>query len=85
MNFNKVLVLSPHPDDGKLGAGGTIAKFVEEGKDVYYIAFSTGEISIPNRFAKDVMKAECQNSTGQLSIPPDNLTMLDKGIKACKS
>lgn len=52
MNFNKVLALNPHPDDGELGAGGTIAKFVEEGKDVYYIAFSTCEISIPNGFAK---------------------------------
>lgn len=81
MNFNKVLVLSPHPDDGELGAGGTIARFVEEGREVYYIAFSTCEVSIPNGFAKDVMKVECQKSTGQLGIPPDNLTMLDYEVR----
>ena len=28
----KVLVLAPHTDDGELGCGGTIARFVEEGR-----------------------------------------------------
>ncbi len=35
-----ILVLSPHTDDGELGAGGTIARFLEEGSDVHYVAFS---------------------------------------------
>ena len=30
----KILVLSPHPDDAELGAGGTIARFIEEVKEV---------------------------------------------------
>ena len=47
MNNNRVLVLSPHTDDGELGAGGTIARFLDEGKDVYYIAFSGCETSVP--------------------------------------
>jgi len=34
------MVLAPHTDDGELGCGGTIAKFVKEGKEVHYIAFS---------------------------------------------
>ena len=34
------LVLSPHVDDGELGAGGTIARLIEEGQDVWYMAFS---------------------------------------------
>ena len=38
--MNKVLVLSPHPDDGILGAGGTISRFIEEGKEVWYVIFS---------------------------------------------
>lgn len=81
MDFNRLLVLSPHPDDGELGAGGTIARFVEEGKKVYYIAFSTCEIAIPSGFAKDVMKVECRNSTGLLGIPLDNLTMLEYEVR----
>ena len=38
--FNRVLVLAPHTDDGELGAGATIAKLIEHGADVRYVAFS---------------------------------------------
>ena len=27
--FERILVLSPHTDDGELGCGGSIARFVE--------------------------------------------------------
>jgi LmbE family N-acetylglucosaminyl deacetylase len=40
MRFKKVFVLSPHTDDGELGCGGTISKFIEDGVEVHYIAFS---------------------------------------------
>lgn len=36
----KILVLSPHTDDEVLGAGGTIARFVEEGHHVSCVAFT---------------------------------------------
>jgi len=36
----KVLVLSPHTDDGELGCGATMAKLVEEGNEVFCLAFS---------------------------------------------
>lgn len=36
----KVLILSPHTDDGELGAGGTIARFVEEGHEVHNVVLS---------------------------------------------
>ena len=37
--YKNVYVLAPHTDDGKLGAGGTIAKLVELGANIYYFAF----------------------------------------------
>ena len=39
--FKNVFVLSPHTDDGELGAGGTISKLNELGANIYYFAFST--------------------------------------------
>ncbi len=33
--FNKTLVLAPHIDDGEIGCGGSIAKFIEEGEKVF--------------------------------------------------
>ena len=35
-----VLVLSPHPDDAELYAGGTIAKLKRQGSDLYWVSFS---------------------------------------------
>jgi len=40
-----VVVLSPHTDDAEIGAGGSIARFVEEGHSVLIYAFSTGHPS----------------------------------------
>jgi N-acetylglucosamine malate deacetylase 1 len=37
-----VVVLAPHTDDEALGCGGTIAKLIERGYDVYVYAFSIG-------------------------------------------
>lgn len=37
----KILVLSPHTDDEVLGAGGSIARWVEEGNTVSCFAFTT--------------------------------------------
>lgn len=39
-NYMKILCLSPHTDDSELGCGGTIARLIEEGHDVKYVAFS---------------------------------------------
>ncbi|OLS21590.1 MAG: Diacetylchitobiose deacetylase [Candidatus Heimdallarchaeota archaeon LC_2] len=59
----RVLVLAPHTDDGELGAGGTIARLVEEGHDVYYYAFSSADKSVvelgfePGTLVKELLKA----------------------------
>ena len=52
--FKNVYVLSPHTDDGELGAGGTVSRLVESGANVYYFAFSTAEKSVPKEFAKKI-------------------------------
>jgi len=73
LNFNKILVLSPHTDDGELGAGGTIARFINEGKEVYYFVFSICESSVPKELPKDILKTECLNSLKVLSILPERI------------
>jgi len=42
-----ILFCAAHPDDGVLGAGGTIAKLAKEGKKVVVVVFSYGEGSDP--------------------------------------
>lgn len=72
-DFKKVLVLGPHTDDGEFGCGGTIAKFIEEGKDVYYATFSCAEESVPEGLPKDILLTEVKASSKVLGIKPDHL------------
>jgi LmbE family N-acetylglucosaminyl deacetylase len=43
----RVLVMSPHTDDAELGCGGTMARWMEEGAELFTAAFSTAELSLP--------------------------------------
>jgi len=79
--FNQILVLSPHTDDGEIGAGGTIARFVEEGKEIYYVAFSSCEASVPKGFPEDVLKIECKKATNILGIKPENVILLEYEVR----
>ncbi len=75
------MVLSPHTDDGELGAGGTISQYVIEGYCTYYIAFSICEKSIPENFPSDILKNECLMATHELGIPGDNVIFYDYDVR----
>ena len=48
--YNKILIISPHTDDGELGCGGTISRFCEQGTAAYYVALSDWQNAIPEGF-----------------------------------
>lgn len=79
--FKTVYVLAPHTDDGELGAGGTISKLIESGADVYYIAFSTAETSVPDGFPKDILKTEVINATTKLGIKKENVIIYNYEVR----
>jgi LmbE family N-acetylglucosaminyl deacetylase len=81
MEFNNILVLAPHTDDGELGLGGTIRYFIENGKNVVYVAFSTAENSVPNGFPKDILKKEVKSATKKLGIKPENLIIYNYEVR----
>lgn len=70
---NVSLFLAPHTDDCELGCGGTIAKFVEEGKTVHVAAFSIAEDSVPHGFARDELQKEFAAAMKVLGVPEENL------------
>ncbi len=71
--FSKILIIAPHTDDGELGCGGAIARFIEEGKEVYYAAFSVAEKSVPEGFPKNELEIEVKRAMKVLGVPADNL------------
>ena len=79
--FKNVYVLAPHTDDGELGAGGTIAKLIELGANIFYFAFSTAADSVPEGFPKDILKIEVLNATKKLGIPSKNVIIYDYQVR----
>ena len=79
--LQKVLILAPHTDDGEFGCGGSIARFIREGKDVYYAAFSTAEESVPDPWPKDILKTEVREATKRLGIGEDKLFIFNYEVR----
>ncbi len=81
MSGDRVLVLAPHTDDGEFGCGGTIARFVREGQEVHYVAFSAAEKSVPAEFPSDVLRSELLGATAKLGIPEKHVRCLDFEVR----
>ena len=79
--FTRLLILSPHTDDGELSAGGTIAKAIDADKEVFYIAFSICEKSLPECDSHGVLKKECLAALQDLGIPHSNTRFLDFDVR----
>jgi N-acetylglucosamine malate deacetylase 1 len=77
----RILVLAPHTDDGEFGCGASIARFLAEGHEVYYVAFSAAEKSVSGDLPRDILRQEVAGATGVLGIPPKNLRVLDFEVR----
>lgn len=64
----KVLVIAPHPDDEIIGVGGTIAKRVKAGDEVYVCVVTKGQEPM---FKKDFIekgRRECREADAKLGV-----------------
>jgi LmbE family N-acetylglucosaminyl deacetylase len=79
--WKRALVLAPHTDDGEFGCGGTMARLVEGGAEVRYVAFSIATRSLPEGFAPDTLAREVREATAELGIPESHLTVHDFDVR----
>ena len=70
-----VLVIGAHPDDEAIGAGGSIAKHIENGDNVYIVLFSVGHTPIQPK-----LKQQAYDMLKVFGIKKNNLFWLN-----CKS
>ncbi|MFH1721830.1 MAG: PIG-L deacetylase family protein [Candidatus Altiarchaeota archaeon] len=77
----RLLIVSPHTDDGEISCGGTIARFVEAGWDVHYIALSACEKSVRLSLPKDTLRIECRDATQSLGIPKENVKIYEFEVR----
>lgn len=80
--IDRFLILAPHTDDGEYGCGGTIARFAESGEyEIFYIAFSACEKSVPEEYPPDILKKEVKKAVSVLGIPENHLEILDYPVR----
>lgn len=71
-----LLVITVHPDDAELGAGGTIAKYVAEGKKVGIIDMTQGELG--TRGSVEIRAEEATRAASILGVDVrENLKIRD--------
>ena len=80
--WKRALVLAPHTDDGEFGCGGTIARMVDGGTEVRYVAFSIATRSLPEGFPPDTLAREVSEATAELGIPEEQLVVHDFDVRA---
>ena len=79
--WQRALVLAPHTDDGEFGCGGTMARLVEQGAEVRYVAFSIATKSLPEGFPPDTLAREVRAATAVLGVPEESLTVHDFEVR----
>lgn len=81
MKQKRILVLGPHTDDGEWGAGASICKWIEQGHQVWYAAFSAAEESVRNGFSTDVLREEIPVAIRALGMQASNLKVFRHRVR----
>ena len=76
-----ILILAPHTDDAEFGCGGTIAKLIDEGNQVYCAAFSACQQSVLKDFPADILIQEVKIASEVLGIKKENLFLYDFEVR----
>jgi LmbE family N-acetylglucosaminyl deacetylase len=81
MNFKRLLVLTPHTDDAELGSGGTIARCLENGTEIFVAVFSTAKESLPPGSDPCRLRNEFRAAMKVLGVRQDNLVVYDYPVR----
>lgn len=81
LRYTRILAISPHTDDVELGCGGAVARFVEEGAEVFIAALSSARESLPQGLAEDTLRTEFGAATLSLGVSPQNASVFDFPVR----
>lgn len=80
-NKKRVLILSPHTDDAELGAGGLIAKLLEEGHRLHWIVYSSARESVPHNLPDTTLHDEFIRVMNFLDINEEAYHIYDYAVR----
>lgn len=78
--FKRALFLGSHPDD-ECGCSGTLARFLEEEKELFFVIFSFCEESVRSEFLRDIQKSEFASSMKTLGVEDDHVFSYDFKVR----
>lgn len=75
VDLSRMLVLSPHPDDAEIGAGGTIAKWHEQGSQIRVVVLTNCGAEMEPEFnaAMDILGIPVEHTDFHATIPVRDL------------
>jgi LmbE family N-acetylglucosaminyl deacetylase len=76
-SIKKVLVINAHADDMEFGCGGTIAKMIEEGKEVYNLVLSLRRKTVAPDFPAEELIRETIEAGKAIGIKEENNIIKD--------
>ena len=79
--IQKILVLAPHPDDGELSSGASLRRWSDEGKEIWYAAFSPCNKSLPAGYAPDQLYDELRSAVSKLGIDKSHTITFDFPVR----
>ena len=68
MEMGRLLVIAPHPDDEVLGAGATMARFSEEGHEVYVCVVTRGQPPLFDEASVERVRREAVQADRSLGV-----------------
>lgn len=81
MSAQTICILSPHTDDGELGCGASVSRFIAEGATIIYVAFSLCKESLPESLAADTLANEAKAANAILGVAEENILLFDFSVR----
>ena len=75
--IRRVLIVNAHADDMEFGCGATIAKLIDEGKEVYNLILSLRRKTVPKDFPGQKLIDEAVRAGGIIGVKKENNIIKD--------
>ena len=82
LKSKKVIVLSPHPEDGEIGCGGLVQRLKKNNSKFWYVCFTDASLSTKPPFKPTAQVKEMLKSTKIIGFNRDNIIQLNFPVRS---